>query len=159
MRRPKGHNLKYFYNDEAQVIRRATASVSNSNQKLGFNVPTDKIAIIKQSLGALVAVEWDTETYGTWLDVLGINNIKSALLKLKNDNLISEDFYNSVAKNFPKPGSGTIDLLEQDYPAYNLKRASLYESEPTLSLSSSLNPAVHFNSTSSIFFSRFCEQI
>lgn len=118
---PKGFNLKYFYNDETQIIRRATASVSNYHEKLGFNVPTDKKTLINSVLGDLVTAEWDTETYGTWLDVLGIDNIKSALLKLKSGNLITEDFYNSIAKHFPKPGYGTIDILEQSYPsAYNI---------------------------------------
>jgi len=119
-RRPEGHNLKYFNNDETQLIKRATASVSVYGEKLSFNVPADKKTIIKNSLGDIVAVECDTPANGTWLHVIGISNIKSALLKLKMEKLISEDFYNSIAKHFPLPNQGTINIVEQSYPTHQL---------------------------------------
>ena len=119
---PKGYNLKYFYNDETQTIRRTTASVSDYHEKLSFNVPTDKKGVVRASLGALVANEWDTDTYGTWITVLGINNIKRALVKLKYDNFLPENFYNNMTQRFPKPSGGTINILEERYPTHDLNQ-------------------------------------
>lgn len=116
---PKGHNLKYFYNDESQIVRRATASVSNYHEKLSFNVPADKKDVVKASLGNLLANEWNTDTYGTWLTVLGINNIKKALYNLQKDLMIPEGFYNNITNNFPIPGGGTINILEKRYPVHH----------------------------------------
>lgn len=118
---PKGHNLKYFLNDESEIIRRATASVSHYGEKLAFNVSGEKKELLKNRLKELIGIEWVTDTYGVWIEVFGIENIKKSLIRLKDDSLISNDFYLYISKQFPKPGRGTVDLLTQSYPSKDLK--------------------------------------
>lgn len=112
----KGLNIKYFNNNnEHQIVTKATVSVSNFHAKIGFNIPTEGTNQIKMALGypTFKVIVWDTESHGTWLDITGMSNIKTALLVLHNKNLISEDFYKEITQHFPKPGGGTVNILEE----------------------------------------------
>lgn len=126
MNPPEGFNSKHFNNSDTQDIRKAVITVSYCHQELNLNVPQEKKISVKNALAKLVANEWDTDTYGTWLKVFGIINIKNALLKLKNENFISKDFYASITTNFPIPDKGSINLLEESYPEESIYSLTLF---------------------------------
>lgn len=118
---PIGRNSKLFHNDEKQIIQKIEAFVNYTNENICFHITTDKKSIIRDSLGDLVASVRDVEDLGTRIYVKGIDDIKKAFDKLKNDNLISEKFYLNIVENFPIPVVGTINILKEPYPKYELK--------------------------------------
>ena len=115
MHPPLGSNRKHYSREdnENQIVSMTTATVNNYSSSIGFNVLTSDKNLIEKCLSGLIS-KFDTESHGTWLWVKEIDNIKTALLKLKEANLITERYYEKVAKFFPKPGGGTIDITSQN---------------------------------------------
>lgn len=112
--------IKYFTGVGEPHIRSATASIGAPVfvATLSFNVLTENRTMLTAcfSRALLSFNESDTVTNGTWICITGIPDIKRALTALKEANLISERFCDEIAKNFPKPYSGTMDIYQDPLP-------------------------------------------
>lgn len=105
--------------NEAQVIKSAEVTVDNLSEMITFIVADDESVNIKACIGMKNIFYWKKSSdHNCWVKVVCIEDIITALKKLKESGLIVDSFFNRIMQSFPKPDGGYVDLTQSNYLSF-----------------------------------------
>ncbi len=118
-----GLNIKYFSPavPETNNVNRVTASSSSLSTHIYYAVKPGNIEKVRKCLSEMptFAVDEQPSEFDTAFKVFDEINIKKSLDLLRLENLIDDQFYQTIVRNFPQPYGKTIDLSSRIIVAPN----------------------------------------